>query len=99
MSVRLITSSLKEADERVPRLTTRRAFVTSAIGLSPLLGSAAASAVGSQTTKESHEFFDPTDLPWHPAPGFDSGVWERIVSGGRDEGVTTRFLRFDPGSG
>jgi hypothetical protein len=105
MNMRLITSSQKEADEEVPRLTTRRAFVARGLGLSPLLGlssllgSAAASPVGSQTAKESHEFFDPTDLPWHPAPGFDSGVWEQIVSGGRDEGVTTRFLRFDPGSG
>ncbi len=99
MNMRLITSSLKEADDEVPRLTTRRVFVASGLGLSPLLGSTAASPVGSQTAKASHEFFDPTDLPWHPAPGFDSGVWEQIVSGGRDEGVTTRFLRFDPGSG
>jgi hypothetical protein len=49
--------------------------------------------------KEGHELFDPNDLPWHPAPGHGPGVWERIVSGGRDAGVTTRFLRFDPGSG
>jgi hypothetical protein len=99
MNMRFFTSSLKEAQEGLLRSTSRRLFVARGLGLSPLLGSAAASAVGSQTTKESHEFFDPTDLPWHPAPGFDSGVWERIVSGGRDEGVTTRFLRFDPGAG
>jgi hypothetical protein len=36
-----------------------------------------------------------------PAPGvrgFPGGVWERVISGG-GRGVTTRLLRFDPGSG
>ena len=105
MNLRFITSSPKEADDERPRLTTRRVVVarglglSSLLGLSPLLESAAVSAVGSQTAKEGHEFFDPTGLPWHPAPGHDSGVWEQILSGGRDEGVTTRLLRFDPGSG
>ena len=78
---------------------TRRRFLATA---ATTFGAAAASSLVQaepQTTKEAHEFFDPADLPWHPAPGFGSGVWERIVSGGRDEGVTTRFLRFDPGSG
>jgi hypothetical protein len=46
-----------------------------------------------------HEFFDPSALPWRPAAGFPSGAWEQILSGGQDDGVTTRFLRFDPGSG
>jgi len=49
--------------------------------------------------KAEREFFDPAALPWRPAPGFPSGVWEQIISGGLDEGVTTRLLRFDPGSG
>ena len=99
MNIRFIASKLKEAEEELPRLTTRRVFMVRGFGLSLLLGSVGACRVGSRATKEGHEFFDPTDLPWHPAPGFTSGVWERIVSGGRDGGVTTRFLRFDPGSG
>jgi hypothetical protein len=99
MNIRFIASKLKEAEEELPRLTTRRVFMARGFGLSLLLGSVGACRVGSRTTKEGHEFFDPADLPWHLAPGFSSGVWERIVSGGRDEGVTTRFLRFDPGSG
>ena len=73
---------------------TRRGFLATA---ATTVGAAAASSLVQaepQTTKEAHEFFDPADLPWHPAPGFGTGV-----SGGRDEGVTTRFLRFDPGSG
>jgi hypothetical protein len=49
--------------------------------------------------KETHEFFDPSALAWRPVAGFGPGVWEQIISGGMDEGVTTRFLRFDPGSG
>ena len=80
-------------------LPTRRDFVVRGLGLGLLLGSAGACRVAPPTMKEGHEFFDPNDLPWHPAPGHSPGVWERIVSGGRDEGVTTRFLRFDPGSG
>ena len=80
-------------------MLTRRVVIARGIGLSLMVGSAGASQLESQTMKESHEFFDPTDLPWRPAPGFGSGVWERIISGGRDAGVTTRFLRFDPGSG
>lgn len=51
------------------------------------------------TAKAAREFFDPRVLPWRPAPGFPAGVWEQIISGGDDEGVTTRFLRFDPGAG
>ena len=51
------------------------------------------------TVKGEREFFDPRELPWRPAPGFPVGVWEQIISGGEDEGVTTRFLRFDPGAG
>jgi hypothetical protein len=51
------------------------------------------------TVKSEREFFDPRELPWRPAPGFPAGVWEQIISGGDDEGVTTRFLRFDPGAG
>ena len=80
-------------------MLTRRVVIARGIGLSLVVGSAGAFQLESQTMKESHEFFDPTDLPWRPAPGFGSGVWERIISGGRDAGVTTRFLRFDPGSG
>jgi hypothetical protein len=99
MSIHSVASNLKKAAEELPRLTTRRVFVARWIGLSLLLGSTGACRVGSRTKKEGHEFFDPADLPWHPAPGFSSGVWERIVSGGREEGVTTRFVRFDPGSG
>jgi len=49
--------------------------------------------------KEEREFFDPSALPWRPAPGFGPGVSEQILSGGEDEGITTRFLRFDPGAG
>lgn len=49
--------------------------------------------------KAEREFFDPGPLPWRPAPGFAGGVWEQVISGGLDEGVTTRLLRFDPGSG
>ena len=41
-------------------------------------------------TKAEHEFFDPAPLPWRPAPGFPAGVWEQVISGGVDEGVTTR---------
>lgn len=48
--------------------------------------------------KEMHEFFDPKDLPWTPVQGMGPGVWQQVISGGRDEGVTTRLLRFDPGS-
>lgn len=78
---------------------TRRGFLATAAGS---VGAAAASGLVQaepRPTKEAHEFFDPADLPWHPAPGFDSGVWEKIVGGGRDAGVATRFVRFDPGSG
>jgi ChrR Cupin-like domain len=99
MNIHSIASNLKKAAEELPRLTTRRVFIARGFGLSLLLGSAGACRVESRAAKETHEFFDPADLPWHPAPGHGSGVWERIVSGGRDEGVTTRFLRFDPGSG
>jgi hypothetical protein len=49
--------------------------------------------------KIEREFFDPGSLPWRPAPGFLGGVWEQVISGGADEGVTTRLLPFDPGSG
>jgi ChrR Cupin-like domain len=98
MNVRHASSS-KETQEGFPQLATRRDFVARGLGLSLLLGSAGACRVEPRTMKEGHEFFDPNDLPWHPAPGHGPGVWERIVSGGRDEGVTTRFLRFDPGSG
>jgi two-component system cell cycle sensor histidine kinase/response regulator CckA len=49
--------------------------------------------------KAEREFFDPGPLPWRPAPGFAGGVWEQVISGGLDEGVTTRLLRFDPGPG
>jgi len=64
-----------------------------------VLGSAGAYPEEMPSTKEAREFIDPRDLPWHHAPGHGPGVWEQIVSGGRDVGVTTRFLRFDPGSG
>jgi quercetin dioxygenase-like cupin family protein len=50
-------------------------------------------------TKAEREFLDPTPLPWRPAAGFAGGVWEQVISGGEDEGVTTRLLRFDPGGG
>ena len=92
-------SSLKEIVEGCPQLATRRDFVGRGLASSLLLGSAGTARAGTQAMKEGHEFFDPNDLPWHPAPGHGPGVWERIVSGGRDAGVTTRFLRFDPGSG
>ncbi|HET8578021.1 MAG TPA: cupin domain-containing protein [Methylomirabilota bacterium] len=49
--------------------------------------------------KETREFFDPKDLPWRSAPGYPAGVWEQIIAGGVDEGVKTRFLRFEPGAG
>src|ERR1700686_426630 len=49
--------------------------------------------------KETHEFFNPEALPWRPVAGFGPGVWEQIISGGKEEGVTPRFLRFDPGAG
>jgi hypothetical protein len=45
--------------------------------------------------KAEREFFDPAALPWRPAPG----VWEQVISGGADESVSTRLLRFEPGSG
>jgi anti-sigma factor ChrR (cupin superfamily) len=48
--------------------------------------------------KETREFFDPRDLPWRPAPGYPGRVWEQIIAGGADEGVKTRFLRFEPGA-
>ena len=80
-------------------MLTRRVLIARGFGSSLVLGSAGAYPEESPSTKEGHELFDPRDLPWHPAPGHGPGVWERIVSGGRDEGVTTRFLRFDPGSG
>ena len=98
MNIRSIESKLEQAEEELPRLTTRRVFIARGFGLSLLLGSAGACRAESRAAKEAHEFFDPADLTWHPAPGHGSGVWERIVSGGRDEGVTTRFLRFDPGT-
>src|SRR4029450_426066 len=44
--------------------------------------------------RQEREFFDPAALPWRPAPGYPSGVWEQIIAGGEDEGVSTRFLRF-----
>ena len=91
--------SPKQIEKELPRFATRRAFVARGLGLSVLLGSAEACRVEAQATKEMREFFDPRDLPWRAAAGFDSGVWEQILSGGRDDGVTTRFLRFDPGSG
>ena len=49
--------------------------------------------------KQEREFFDPSSLPWRPAAGYPAGVWEQVVAGGADEGVTTRFLRFEPGAG
>jgi hypothetical protein len=49
--------------------------------------------------KHEREFFDPAALPWRPAAGYPSGVWEQVIAGGEDEGVTTRFLRFEPGAG
>ena len=49
--------------------------------------------------KQEREFFDPAALPWRPAPGYPSGVWEQIIASGEDEGVSTRFLRFEPGAG
>jgi hypothetical protein len=49
--------------------------------------------------KTEREFFDPAPLLWRPAPGFPGGVWEQVISGGEDEGVTTRLLRFDAGAG
>jgi hypothetical protein len=49
--------------------------------------------------KTEREFFDPGPLPWRPAPGFVGGVSAQVISGGLDEGVTARLLRFDPGSG
>jgi len=49
--------------------------------------------------KAEHEFFDPAGLPWAPAPGFGPGVWQQVIAGGADEGVTTRFLRFEAGAG
>ena len=91
-------SSLKEIEGGPPPSRTRRDFVARGLGLSLLLGAAGACRVA-PSMKEGHEFFDPNELPWHPAPGHGRGVWERIVSGGLDAGVTTRFLRFDPGSG
>ncbi len=51
------------------------------------------------TVKAEREFFDPHDLPWRPAPGSPAGVWEQIISGGEEEGVTARVLRFAPGAG
>ena len=80
-------------------MPTRRVVITRGLGLSLIAGSAGASQLGSRAMKESHEFFDPANLRWRLAHGFRSGVWERIISGGEVEGVTTRFLRFDPGSG
>jgi len=49
--------------------------------------------------KQEREFFDPSFLPWRPAAGYPAGVWEQVLAGGEDEGVTTRFLRFEPGAG
>ena len=49
--------------------------------------------------KQEREFFDPSSLPWRPAAGYPAGVWEQVLAGGADEGVTTRFLRFEPGAG
>ena len=99
MSTPSIAAKLEETEGELPRLTTRRVLLVHGFGFSLLLGSSAPCRAGSQSTKEGHEFFDPDKLPWHPAPGHGPGVWERIVSGGQDAGVTTRFLRFDPGSG
>jgi hypothetical protein len=78
---------------------TRRVLMTHGLGFGLVLGSAKASPEDLSNAKEAREFIDPHDLPWHPAAGHGPGVWEQIVSGGRDVGVTTRFLRFDPGSG
>ena len=80
-------------------MLTRRVFVARGFASSLVLGSAGAYPEEMPSTKEAREFIDPRDLPWHHAPGHGPGVWEQIVSGGRDVGVTTRFLRFDPGSG
>jgi ChrR Cupin-like domain len=52
-----------------------------------------------RVVKAEREFFDPKDLPWRPAPGYPAGVWEQVIAGGADEGVATRFLRFEPGAG
>jgi len=82
-----------------PHLTTRRVLLSRGLGISLFFGSSAACGAELKARKEGREFFDPDELPWHPAPGHGPGVWERIVSGGQDAGVTTRFLRFDPGSG
>lgn len=99
MDVHFTTSSPKPIEHELPRPATRRAFMYRGLGLSVLLGSTEACRVAAPATKEMHEFFDPKALPWRPAAGFPSGVWEQILSGGQDDGVTTRFLRFDPGSG
>jgi hypothetical protein len=39
--------------------------------------------------KQAREFFDPSSLPWRPAAGYPSGVWEQVLAGGEDEGATT----------
>lgn len=89
----------EQNEEEFPQVTTRRDFVALGFGLSLMLGAVGACEGRSRITKEGHEFFNPDNLSWHPAPSHGPGVWEKIVSGGRDAGVTTRFLRFDPGSG
>jgi ChrR-like protein with cupin domain len=99
MNIRFTALGPNEIEEESLRLPTRRTLLARALGLTFVLGSAQACRHESQDAKESREFFDPSGLPWHPAPGFGPGVWEQIVSGGRDVGATTRFLRFDPGSG
>jgi ChrR-like protein with cupin domain len=99
VDLRSIALKLQQTKQELPQVSTRRDFLSLGVGLSLILGSAVACGRGLAASKEGHDFFNPEDLPWHPAPGHGPGVWERIVSGGQDAGVTTRFLRFDPGSG
>jgi len=49
---------------------TRRGFLATAATTLEQRRPAVLVQAEPQTTKEAHEFFDPADLPWHPAPGF-----------------------------
>ena len=46
--------------------------------------------------KKEQEFFDSNTLEWNPAPGYSSGVFERVLSDEKETGNLTRLLMIEP---
>jgi hypothetical protein len=48
--------------------------------------------------KPKREFFAVDEVPWSPVPGGVEGLFERILAADPERGVSTRLLRFAPGT-